>query len=302
MRIAIVPNAFKGSLTAPQAADCIARGLQKALPACSVVKVPIADGGDGTAGALVAATGGAWVACQAHDPLGRLIRSGFGLTGDGRTAVIEMAQASGLALLAQDERNPLLASTYGTGELIRAALDLRVGSILIGIGGSAIEVEAERLQRVRCTRFGAGGAIAMFGDRHARRRHDNRDGGRYVQCMLPVAAGAAHVDGVGRGADRDHPRTHRPRGFGDLDAGFAAIGQGDQERLDLLLGGAAVEDVGECLGRAFAGERAGGVGEEAEAGHAASIPARAARVEQILLSAGQAKAQALSADRGCLGP
>jgi glycerate kinase len=137
MRIAIVPNAFKGSLTASQAADSLEKGLLKALPGCSVIKVPVADGGDGTAQAVVDATGGRWVACDVRDPLGRVIRSGFGLTGDGRTAVIEMALASGLALLKPGERNPLLTSTFGTGELIRAALDLHVDTLLIGVGGSA---------------------------------------------------------------------------------------------------------------------------------------------------------------------
>jgi glycerate kinase len=137
MKIAIAPNAFKGSLTAEQAADCIGRGLRKALPDCLLLQVPVADGGDGTAAAVVAATGGTWVTCPARDPLGRVIRSGFGLTGDGRAAVIEMALASGLALLKRSEQNPLLASTHGTGELIRAALDRQVDTILIGIGGSA---------------------------------------------------------------------------------------------------------------------------------------------------------------------
>lgn len=137
MKIAVAPNAFKGSLTASQAADCIARGLLKAMPDCVVVKVPVADGGDGTARTVADATGGRWLDCAVSDPLGRRVRAGFGLTGDGRTAVIEMALASGLALLKPPEQNPFLTSTFGTGELIRAALDLQVDKILVGIGGSA---------------------------------------------------------------------------------------------------------------------------------------------------------------------
>ena len=105
MKIAIAPNAFKGSLTASQAADCIERGIGKALPDCATVKIPMADGGDGTVLAIVAATGGRQVKCSVSDPLGRKIRSRFGLTGDGRTAVIEMALASGLALLKPSERS-----------------------------------------------------------------------------------------------------------------------------------------------------------------------------------------------------
>ncbi|HVU07048.1 MAG TPA: glycerate kinase [Verrucomicrobiae bacterium] len=137
MRIAIVPNAFKGSFTAFQAAAGIERGLKKALPDISTVKIPIADGGDGTLLAIIEATGGRQVKCSISDPLGRKIQSTFGLTGDGRTAVIEMAMASGVALLKPNERNPMLASSRGTGELICAALNLHVKEIIVGIGGSA---------------------------------------------------------------------------------------------------------------------------------------------------------------------
>jgi glycerate kinase len=137
MKIAIAPNAFKGSLTAAQAAAGIERGIKKALPGISTVKIPMADGGDGTLEAIVSATHGRRVKCRVCDPLGRKIQSSIGLTGNGRTAVIEMALASGLALLKPNERNPLLTTSRGTGELIRAALDLKVKEIVIGIGGSA---------------------------------------------------------------------------------------------------------------------------------------------------------------------
>lgn len=137
MKIVIAPNAFKGSLTATQAAECMGRGLRRALPDCELIMVPVADGGDGTVFTVVAATGGRQVDCQAHDPLGRPILSTLGMTGDGQTAVIEMALASGLALLKKEEQNPLLTGTAGTGELISAALDLGARKILIGIGGSA---------------------------------------------------------------------------------------------------------------------------------------------------------------------
>jgi len=137
MRIAIGPNAFKGSLTAAEAAACIERGLRKALRGLSIVKLPMADGGDGTLLAIVAATGGQSVPCRVTDPLGRKMRPRFGLTGDGRTAVIEMALASGLALRKPQERNPLLTASRGTSELIGAALDRHVHEVIIGIGGSA---------------------------------------------------------------------------------------------------------------------------------------------------------------------
>ena len=137
MKIAIVPNAFKGSLTAPQAAKCMERGFKKAVRNLAVIRVPMADGGDGTLQAMVSATCGQVIKYFVSDPLGRRIPSTLGLTGDGGTAVIEMALASGLALLEPDERNPLLTSSRGTGDLIKAALDQRVKAIVIGIGGSA---------------------------------------------------------------------------------------------------------------------------------------------------------------------
>ena len=137
MNIAIAPNSFKGTLSAVQAAACIERGLKKAMPDLVTIKIPMADGGDGTLRAIVAATGGRTVKCPVSDPLGRKIPSVFGLTGDGRTAVIEMALASGLALLRPGERNPLLTSSRGTGELIRAALDQQVREVVLGLGGSA---------------------------------------------------------------------------------------------------------------------------------------------------------------------
>jgi glycerate 2-kinase len=136
-RIAIAPNAFKGTLTVAEAAQCIERGLRKALPGISTVKIPMADGGDGTVAAILAATGGRLMKCPVHDPLGRKIKSSFGLDGKGKTAVIEMATASGLSLLKPSERDPLNTTTFGTGELIRAALDGNAKQILIGIGGSA---------------------------------------------------------------------------------------------------------------------------------------------------------------------
>lgn len=153
MKIAIAPNAFKGSLTAAQAADCIERGIKRALPEISTLKIPMADGGDGTLAAIVSATRGRRVKCRVCNPLGRRIESCIGLTGDGRTAVIEMALASGLRLLKPHERNPLLTTSRGTGELIRAALDLEVAEIIIGIGGSATNDGGTGMARALGIRF-----------------------------------------------------------------------------------------------------------------------------------------------------
>lgn len=137
MKIAIAPDSFKGSLTAMQAATCIERGLKRVLRGISIRKIPMADGGEGTVRAIVDATSGRMVSCTVRNPRGRKIKSSFGMAGDGRTAVIEMAAASGLALIKPGERNPMVTTTYGTGELIHHALNRNAKKILVGIGGSA---------------------------------------------------------------------------------------------------------------------------------------------------------------------
>jgi len=137
MKVAVAPDSFKESVSSVQAADAIGRGLRAADADLELALVPMADGGEGTVEAMVAATAGRRVSAPVHDPLGRPAEAEFGLLGGGRAAVIEMASASGLALLRPGERDPWLTSTRGTGELIRAALDLGVEEIIIGIGGSA---------------------------------------------------------------------------------------------------------------------------------------------------------------------
>jgi glycerate kinase len=137
LKVAIAPDSFKGAMTAMSAASCIEDGLKRALRTVSCRKIPMADGGEGTVQAIVDATGGKFVKRTVTDPLGRKTKVTFGISGDGKTAVMEMAEASGLALLAPAERNPLKTTTYGTGEMIKHALKLGVRKILIGIGGSA---------------------------------------------------------------------------------------------------------------------------------------------------------------------
>jgi len=137
MRIIIAPDSFKGSLTAAEVAESIARGIKRVLPEAETVTVPLADGGEGTVAALVSATGGRLVRKKVTGPLGDRVEAHFGLLGDGETAVIEMAAASGLPLVPPEKRNPMVTTTYGTGELIRAALEEGCRRIIIGIGGSA---------------------------------------------------------------------------------------------------------------------------------------------------------------------
>ncbi|HUT24457.1 MAG TPA: glycerate kinase [Sumerlaeia bacterium] len=137
MKIVIAPNAFKESLSAWEAARALQTGLRRALPAAELILAPVADGGDGTVEALVRVTGGRMRRTRVDDPLGRPIRAAYGVLGDGKAAVIEMAAASGLRLLAPNERDPMRASTHGTGQLIRAAVERGSRRCILGVGGSA---------------------------------------------------------------------------------------------------------------------------------------------------------------------
>jgi glycerate kinase len=137
VKVLIAPQEFKGTLTAGQAAEAIMRGIQSAQEQAEVDVAPIADGGAGTVEVLLAAGEGEERFATVSDPLGRPVRARWALIDRGATAVIEMAAASGLALLTEGERDPLSAHTFGTGELIRAALDAGATRILIGAGGSA---------------------------------------------------------------------------------------------------------------------------------------------------------------------
>ena len=137
MRIVVAPDKFKGSLTAVDAADAMTRGALAALPSAEVERVPMADGGEGIVDALVGATGGSYREAEVTGPLGEPVRARFGMLGDGQTAVIEMAAASGLALVPAEARNPLRTTTRGTGELLLAARDAGARRVIVGIGGSA---------------------------------------------------------------------------------------------------------------------------------------------------------------------
>lgn len=137
MKIIIAPDSFKGSLASHQVCAAIEKGIKKADPSIDIISIPMADGGEGTVDALMDSLGGYKVVVEVKDPLFRKIKAQYGLTDEGKTAVIEMASASGLALLSNSERNPMKTTTYGTGELIRDALERGCRSFIIGIGGSA---------------------------------------------------------------------------------------------------------------------------------------------------------------------
>ncbi|KYQ85605.1 MULTISPECIES: glycerate kinase [unclassified Thermoactinomyces] len=137
MKIVIAPDSFKESMSAMEAACAIEKGFQKVMPDAEYVKVPMADGGEGTVRSMVDATGGEIRKETVTGPLGTEVEAFYGITGDRKMAVIEMAAASGIHLVPKEKRNPLVTTTKGTGELIRAALDQGVKRIVIGIGGSA---------------------------------------------------------------------------------------------------------------------------------------------------------------------
>jgi glycerate kinase len=136
-KVVIAPDSFKESLSALAVADAIERGFSQIFPQVQYVKLPMADGGEGTVDSMVAATRGEIVHVEVTGPLGKPVQAFYGLLGDGVTAVIEMAAASGLHLAPHGRRDPCITTSYGTGELMLAALDRGVKAIILGIGGSA---------------------------------------------------------------------------------------------------------------------------------------------------------------------
>ena len=137
MRIVVAPNAFKGSLSALEAAEAIAEGVRAAAQDAELVLVPIADGGDGTVDALVTATRGERRTLWVRGPLGDPVDADYGLIDGGSTAVIEMAKAAGLALVPPEKRDPRITTTYGVGELLQRAYEQGARHFIVGIGGSA---------------------------------------------------------------------------------------------------------------------------------------------------------------------
>ena len=137
MKIVIAPDSFKESLTALNVCEAVEKGIKTHFPDAEISKVPMADGGEGTVQSLVDATDGEVIQTRVTGPLGEIVEAFYGILGGGKTAVIEMAAASGLHHVPMDKRNPLITTTRGTGELILKALDHKVEHIIIGIGGSA---------------------------------------------------------------------------------------------------------------------------------------------------------------------
>ncbi len=184
-KVLIAPDSFKGSLTSVQVASAIAEGWSRARPDDEVLICPLADGGEGTIEAVAAAGGWQWRTAEVHDPIGRPIRARWLLADDGQRAFLEMAEASGLSRLRPDERDPIGATTHGTGELLRTVAESGVRHVTMGIGGSA-------------TTDGGRGLLEALGDA------DVRDVELAIACDVanPLLGpqGAAAVYGPQKGA------------------------------------------------------------------------------------------------------
>lgn len=137
MKILIAPDKFKGSITAREVAENIAKGLRDELPGAKIEMVPMADGGEGTAEAIASTRGASWLECEAHDPIDRELTARYAWIDSGKIAVMEMSEAAGLRRLSQSERDPLHATTFGVGEMILDATNRGANEIIIGLGGSA---------------------------------------------------------------------------------------------------------------------------------------------------------------------
>lgn len=138
MKIVIAPDSYKESLSSLEVANAIEAGFKEIFPEAQYHKIPMADGGEGTVEAMIAATNGQLITCSVSNPLGQPIQACYGITGDeNSSAIIEMAAASGLALIAPHQRNPLITTSFGTGEMILSALNAGARHFILGVGGSA---------------------------------------------------------------------------------------------------------------------------------------------------------------------
>ncbi|MCY8090222.1 glycerate kinase [Bacillus sonorensis] len=180
MKIVIAPDSFKESLSSLEAAVSIEKGFKAVLPDAEYIKIPVADGGEGTVRALVDATGGEMIYKKATGPLGTPVNAAYGLLGDGKTAVIEMAEASGLHLVPPKLRNPLLTTSRGTGELILDAVEKGAAKIIIGLGGSA-------------TNDGGAGMASALGVKFLNREgQEIQDGGNALSEVAKIDVSGLH--------------------------------------------------------------------------------------------------------------
>ena len=214
MKVVIASDSFKGSLTSHEVADAFEEGLRLHAPHCEVLKLAIADGGEGTVEALVETLEGCYIDIEVNNPLGRPITARYGIIDNGKTAIIEMAAASGLPLLRACERNPMVTTTYGTGEIIADAIRRGCRKILMGIGGSATNDAGVGALRALGFRFLDGEGNTLIGGGEILSKIDKIDNSHVQQgvseCEFIVACdvtnplygeqGAAHIFAPQKGA------------------------------------------------------------------------------------------------------
>ena len=221
MKIVIASDSFKGSLASIEVAQSIEMGILDVFPSCDVVKVAVADGGEGTMDALCQSLGGKVVRIPVEDPIGRTINASYVILEDGNTAVLEMSSASGLTLLTTAERNPMLTSTYGTGQLIDDAIGRGCRRFLVGIGGSATNDAGMGLLTALGYRFLDAEGNELSGVGASLSKVCRIDGSRVLQAVhesefivacdvdspLYGPDGAAHVFAPQKGADLEMVRA-----------------------------------------------------------------------------------------------
>ncbi len=241
MRIVIAPDSFKECAPASEVAEAIASGIRRAFPAADLVLAPMADGGEGTVDAIVAAADGDTVEAEVTGPLGDPVSAKYGLVHDGQTAVIEMAAASGLSLVPPDKRDPRITTTHGTGELMCDALDRGVDRMVLGIGGSATndggagmaQALGFRLRNSRLEDLPPGGAALVDLTRiDPSRKHPRLDACEVlVACDVanPLCgpSGASQVYGPQKGAS--------PEAAAELDAALERFGKAVDDQLGVQI-------------------------------------------------------------------
>ncbi|MCK9444345.1 MAG: glycerate kinase [Tissierellaceae bacterium] len=213
--ILLAPDSFKESMTAKEACQVMERGIKKANKDISCIHVPMADGGEGTMESLVDATNGKIYREKVIGPLGREVEATYGILGDGETGIVEMASASGIHLVPANEKNPMITTTYGTGQLIKACLDRGIKRLLIGIGGSAtndggvgaIQALGGKFLDIHGDELGYGGGELIKLHTIDLKDLDNRLKGIEVEVACDVDnplwgnTGASYVFGPQKGAD-----------------------------------------------------------------------------------------------------
>jgi glycerate kinase len=230
VKVVVAPNAFKGSLSASQAAAAMARGVREVFPQAEVFEVPVADGGDGTVEALVSANHGTYLSAEVEGPLGDPVQATYGLIDEGRTGVVELASASGLTLVPAERRDPRKASTYGFGQLLIAVRNAGASKVIAGIGGSATNDGGAGMAQALGYRLLDAGGVELPRGGAALARLDRIDqtvfdaGWRSVSVMVacdvtnPLIGpiGASAVYGPQKGADDEMVR--------ELDAALGRFG------------------------------------------------------------------------------